>query len=183
MHYNAAGECDRMGSKYESFLFPLVSLLMGTFFSAVGKYTGSQDKRNEKILDITAIALVCFFNLMNVYSLWLMFKSSLPETEVSPNFSFRLTAVGLGTVFVIMGNIMPKATRNSTFGLRTSWSMKDDLSWQKCQRIGGIVTVISGILIFAAGIFLSDTVCLIAVCVLFFLWFTVSLAASYAVSR
>ena len=34
-HYNAAGEVDRLGSKYESFIFPAATVVMGGFFLLV----------------------------------------------------------------------------------------------------------------------------------------------------
>ena len=41
---------------------------------------------------------------------------------------------------------MPKAQRNSVLGLRTKWSMADDVCWQKSQRLGGFLMVGTGIL-------------------------------------
>ena len=41
---------------------------------------------------------------------------------------------------------MPKAERNSLFGLRTKWSMANDRCWQQSQRFSGYVFLISGII-------------------------------------
>jgi len=41
---------------------------------------------------------------------------------------------------------MPKAERNSLFGLRTKWSMANDWCWQQSQRLGGYASVLLGII-------------------------------------
>ena len=60
--------------------------------------------------------------------------------------------LGAKTLFLLLaaslipaGNYMPKARRNSLFGLRTKWSMADDVCWQKSQRIGGYLMMVTGI--------------------------------------
>ena len=52
----------------------------------------------------------------------------------------------LAASFLPLGNKMPKATRNSLYGLRTKWSMADDVCWQKSQRLGGYLLMGTGIL-------------------------------------
>ena len=58
----------------------------------------------------------------------------------------KLIAVILCASFIPLGNIMPKAERNSLFGLRTKWSMANDRCWQQSQRFAGYVFVITCIL-------------------------------------
>ena len=53
----------------------------------------------------------------------------------------------MGVVFIILGNIMPKLKVNSVLGFRTKWSMKNDEVWKKCQKVSGMTTRISGIVI------------------------------------
>ena len=52
----------------------------------------------------------------------------------------------LAASFILIGNLMPKAQRNSVFGLRTKWSNASDHCWQQSQRLGGFVMVITGVL-------------------------------------
>lgn len=56
----------------------------------------------------------------------------------------KLTNIGVGTMLIILGNLMPKVKRNGLFGLRTSWSMENDEIWNKSQRFGGKAAVICG---------------------------------------
>ena len=56
----------------------------------------------------------------------------------------RIVFVALGILLVIVGNIMPKARMNSLCGLRTPWSMKNEVTWKKSQRFGGISFIGAG---------------------------------------
>lgn len=75
MHYNMAGEIDRWGSKYESFIFPVLIILFSLFInrfiehyqkvqlnSADGVELENAEK-NEKACYYTALIIITVFNL------------------------------------------------------------------------------------------------------------------------
>ena len=51
---------------------------------------------------------------------------------------------------------MPKARRNSLFGLRTKWSLSSDAVWQKSQRFAGITGVAAGLLLILLAAALNE---------------------------
>ena len=64
-HYNAAGAVDRMGSKYESLIWPVTTALMGGFFLLMTRFVKSTSEK--KILHITGIVIELFFIALGVY--------------------------------------------------------------------------------------------------------------------
>ena len=51
MHYNFAGEVDRIGSKYEDLLFPGITLVLGAVFTLLARKEGKkQENTNEKAI-------------------------------------------------------------------------------------------------------------------------------------
>ena len=80
-----------------------------------------------------------------------------------------------------MGFWMPKVERNSLAGLRTSWSMKNDVVWQKSQQFGGYAFVVCGFLVLASSVFLSDLPLLISIVGIIVRGAIVSSAASYQI--
>ena len=44
MHYNLSGQIDRIGSKYENLIFPLLTDVMGAFFLYIIKYLNKKAK-------------------------------------------------------------------------------------------------------------------------------------------
>ena len=52
---------------------------------------------------------------------------------------------GIGLLFIILGNYMPRVKQNYTFGCKTPWALADEHNWTRTQRMGGIVFVIIGV--------------------------------------
>lgn len=144
VHYNAAGEIDRWGSKYEFLLFPFFSSVMGIFMGFLARHEGRQGREeNAKVVVGTGIWVLVLFNGLWLFFLWKGLKGAgLTETATLGVKGLYLL---LTASLIPMGNVMPKARRNSLFGLRTKWSMADDVCWQKSQRAGGYLLMLTGI--------------------------------------
>ena len=143
VHYNAAGEIDRWGSKYEFLLLPFFTVVMGVFMSLVARREGKQGRgENEAVVAGVGICVLVMFNALWLFFFW----KSLAGTDLRGNedLSVKVIFLLLAGSFLPLGNIMPKARRNSLFGLRTKWSMADDVCWQKSQRLGGFLLVGTG---------------------------------------
>lgn len=174
VHYNAAGEIDRIGSKYEYLLLPCFCALFAGAFLLLARYLSRKDARNARALHICNLAMCASFDVLNAI---LMCKalSAQPFANVDPA---KLSAIFLGVLLIILGNIMPKATRNAAFGLRTTWSTKNDTVWQRCQRFGGFTGVGAGLLLVILSCFLPDAAITTAMLALIILWTAVSIVAS-----
>lgn len=154
-HYGISGEVDRWGSKYETLIFPGVTIIFGIIMLIITKYASKQEKggnNNQKIGIITGILLLLLFNIMTFYFLYTDFNKveNLASVPIDPS---QLIFISLGVIIMILGNIMPKVKMNSMIGLRTTWSMKNEITWKKCQRFGGISFIIIGILIIITNLF------------------------------
>lgn len=144
VHYNIRGEADRCGSKYEYLIMPFVNLIFGGFMAWLANREGKQGRdMNERIVGIMNNWILVLFNGMWIFFMWNAMKQGSGDLgELAEKVILMLLAVSL----VPMGNIMPKAQRNSLFGLRTKWSMANDHCWNQSQRIGGWIMVGTGIL-------------------------------------
>ncbi len=160
-HYDFNGKITRWGSKYESLISPIWTILFGFFMLGMARYCAKKEedgKNNENICLITGIACLILFNALTGYSLYTDFTKveNLSLVVVDIN---QITFGILGVSMIIIGNIMPKARLNSIFGLRTSWSMKNELTWKKSQRFGGILFIIAGIIIFVVSCLTKGMTC------------------------
>ena len=95
----------------------------------------------------------------------------------------RLTVMAIGAMLMILGNFMPKARRNSFYGLRTGWSLSSDEVWQKSQRFAGHTSVLCGVIMVLLAAFLDGFHCLIMSTVLVLLWMIASVVMSYRYYR
>ncbi|MGN0474312.1 MAG: SdpI family protein [Acutalibacteraceae bacterium] len=147
MHYGINGQVDRWGSKYENLIFPVLTIVLGAFMLIVAKFSSDDEssmKNNEKVTIITNIAVLLLFNAINLYFIYTSLASVSDLNSATVDI-FSLIFVILGIGFVFIGNIMPKAKLNSLIGLRTPWSMKNEETWRRCQRFGGISGIITGV--------------------------------------
>lgn len=53
----------------------------------------------------------------------------------------------LGLLLIVLGNLMPKAKQNYSFGIKTPWALDDPENWERSNRVGGWCMVIAGILV------------------------------------
>jgi uncharacterized membrane protein len=67
----------------------------------------------------------------------------------------RVLPIGLGILFIVIGNLLPRARPNWFVGIRTPWTLSSDRVWEKTHRFGGHVFVAGGIIILLAGLTLG----------------------------
>lgn len=166
MHYDIAGKVDRYGSKYENFIFPVTILFFTLFWLLMIRYferkaeRAEQEKEREEaksnagVIYIAAYGTTVMFDVMQCFLLFknILVSASAPSyvlpSYMQPFFDFHVvTTVLLGIFMIVIGNYLPKAKLNSIVGIRTVWSMKNDVVWSKSNRFGGILFVICGALI------------------------------------
>ena len=181
-HYNSAGVVDRMGSKYESLIWPATTAFMGGFFLLMTRFVKTASEK--KVLHIVGIVMELFFIALGVY---FMIKSIVYDpTAAVPDINTdvgRMACIAIGIVLIVLGNFMPKISRNKLFGLRTTWTLKSDVVWQKSNRFCGICSVACGLLMVLSAAVLPSSAVLIACVGLFAAWVVLSVLASYRYSK
>jgi uncharacterized membrane protein len=55
-------------------------------------------------------------------------------------------------LFIVIGNLLPRARPNWFVGIRTPWTLSSDRVWEKTHRFGGHVFVVVGILMILSGV-------------------------------
>ena len=163
-HYGFDNQVTRWGSKYEALLYPLVIVLMGYFMLAMAKL-GAKDeehgKNNETVLLISGILILLLFHVLNAYSLYTSFVKAENLSSVPLDLNQLIFGI-TGVLMIVIGNVMPKLLMNSVVGLRTHWSMKNEVTWKKCQRMGGISFMAGGVIIIGIAVALKGIPCLLS---------------------
>ena len=160
-HYDFNNQVTRWGSKYEAFIFPVITLIFGFFMLGMARYSAKHEeagKNNENVCIMTGIVSLIVFNAMTVYFLYTSYHKVENLSFVTVDVNQLLFGI-LGASMIVLGNIMPKLRRNSYIGLRTGWSMKNEVTWKKSQRFGGISFIIAGMIIILISCFIKGTAC------------------------
>lgn len=163
-HYDLYMNIDRWGSKYESLLFPAFTIIMAAFMYGMSCFAAKQEngESNQKVLLISGTAINLMFTAMTVWSLLLAFKA-VENQKIDGGISINIIFISTGIVMTVIGNFLPKCKLNSVIGIRTKWSMANEDVWFKCQRFGGVLFVVCGIIMaFVSAVIESVTLLLAA---------------------
>ncbi|ANB60292.1 SdpI family protein [Anoxybacteroides amylolyticum] len=142
IHWNAAGEADSFTNKWwGALLFPI--FLTGIVVLVI--FLPKLDPRKENYKKFAKVYRV----FLHVFVLFLF---SLHVVTLAYNMGFPVQVdvvvpIGVGVLFIVLGNYMPKIKPNYFFGIRTPWTLENEEVWQKTHRVGGKVFVIMGGLI------------------------------------
>lgn len=155
-HYGANGAVTRWGSKYEDLILPAIAVLFGFFMRWMEKVAAEQENNgnhnNENLMQITGICSLAVLNVMVYYFLYADFRQVTQLSQIDIDLYSLLFAL-LGIALIVCGNFLPKAKMNSVVGLRTVWSVKNERTWAKCQKFGGISSIVAGVLIAVGCLF------------------------------
>ena len=59
----------------------------------------------------------------------------------------RLMPLGIGLLFVFLGNYLTRVEPNWFIGIRTPWTLSSDTVWRRTHRTGGLLMVIGGLIL------------------------------------
>ena len=135
MHYNFNGEINRWGTKYESFILPIITIIFAFIFQLL-KFT-KNNVANAKPYEALSLGFLFIFNIFNFIFLYYCFY---PRIFGATNLINAIMCVML----IIFGNFFPKLKQNSFVGLRLYWTLNNEIVWYKTHRLAGIVWVIGG---------------------------------------
>jgi uncharacterized membrane protein len=58
----------------------------------------------------------------------------------------RVVPFVIGTLFIVLGNLLPRFRSNFFLGIRTPWTLSNERVWARTHRVGGYVMVVAGLL-------------------------------------
>ena len=63
----------------------------------------------------------------------------------------RIVPMGVGALFILLGNVLPRARPNWWFGVRTPWTLSSDQVWTRTHRVAGYLLTGAGIVCVAGA--------------------------------
>jgi uncharacterized membrane protein len=150
-HWNIAGEPDGFSGKLEAVLFaPALSLALLILLNLLPRI----DPRRAAYEDFQTVyrfivnSIMAFMLFIHVLTLgaglgW--------QVEIG-----RAVSAGVGVLFVLMGEVMPRVRRNYFVGVRTPWTLSSDEVWRKTHRFSGKLFMLLGLLMIVAAALLPE---------------------------
>ena len=156
IHYDSSWRVDGYGSKYVDYLLPAVVIVFTAIFALLirnkekAAEAAQTDKErqdnlaNAKTIAISTVGVTAGFAVMQCAFLYGQSKD-LSGEALSSSIIAKVTYISVAVLLIIMGNYIPRTKRNGLIGLRCTWSMYNDVTWERSNRFGGRVLFITGI--------------------------------------
>jgi len=173
VHWDTHSRVDRLGSPAElALIFPFtITALLVLLLGIAAAARGSALDRSREAYGRFAVLILGV--LVALHAAFLLAGLGRPINLIA----FPLAM--LGFVWLVLGNMMGKIRRNTIMGIRTPWTLKSDVVWERAHRMCGPLMVTHGLLILLAAIlcpwwitlvvFFAGTV-LLVVWALFYSW-------------
>jgi len=151
-HFGVNGQADGWSSRgVAAFGLPLAALGMFGLFHLLPRILPRRQNFllfEDTYWAITTLVLAFFFAMHVV-----MLGMALGWPVDMPTF----VVLGIGSMFVILGNLMPRVKPNWLLGIRTPWTLESESVWRETHRVGGRTMVLGG-LITMLGVFFPTEV-------------------------
>jgi uncharacterized membrane protein len=143
-HWNAAGQVNGWLPKFwGAFLIPIMMAALWLIFLVLPKIS-PRGFEMEPFLRAWGVMKVTVLGLMLTLDV-LILRAATHSGELSQTAMF----VGMGILFVVLGNLLGKVTRNFFVGIRTPWTLASEEVWNRTHRLAGKLIVVAGLVVVA----------------------------------
>ena len=141
-HWSLNGTPDGYSSRLWALaIIPVMLVIMTVIFNVLPKI----DPRHENYVKF----LSSYWLIANAVIVFLLVAHGL-IIAAGLGFSIkidRLMPMGIGLLFVFLGNFLTRVEPNWFVGIRTPWTLSSDTVWRRTHRTGGWVFVIGGLVL------------------------------------
>jgi uncharacterized membrane protein len=140
-HFNIDGIADRYSSKLFTVLaflgLAVLLYLILTFIPFFDPFWKKIQRRYSLFLLLRDFVLL-FFLFLYLLVILSAKRGRLPKNALG---------IGIGFLFILIGNYLPRLPRNFFFGVRVPWTLASETVWRKTHILCGWAFVVSGILV------------------------------------
>jgi uncharacterized membrane protein len=146
-HWNAHGVVNGWSSRaVAAWLMPgimAIAALLLPLLPNIDPRRANYDKFRETY-DLVVNAVITMIGVMHV--------ATLDAGLGWPISMQRITPLMVGGLFLLLGNVMPRARPNWWFGIRTPWTLSNDRVWERTHRLGGYLFVGAGLMMMLVAV-------------------------------
>jgi uncharacterized membrane protein len=147
VHWNASGQVDRYGGKFEGLLLlPLMALgiyLLMRYLPNIDPGRVNYARFGGAYTAIRAGVLVLMAGIYGMVIAWVLH---------APVDMSRAVPVAVGALFVLFGSVLGQVKPNWFVGIRTPWTLSSTESWARTHRLGGRLFIALGLLFAVTGL-------------------------------
>jgi uncharacterized membrane protein len=151
VHWNLEGEIDRYGSRTTLLMIPILLPLLTylTFlFAPLMDKKGQLGKMGANYNRLK-FSVVLFTAVLASYILFAAREQTILLPSMIPGL--------IGLLFAVLGNYFPVLKQNIYIGIKTPWTLKSELVWDKTHRLAGRYWFFGGLSIVISSLFLDHS--------------------------
>lgn len=156
MHFDIQGRPDRWGDRNElAGTFALMAGLVGLTAGGMSWFAArTEDPSRRRGLRVGQLVSLLAIAVITVILAMTILGAGQGDLAASPG----LATAGLGFVMLVIGAFLGRVAPNPVVGVRTPWSYKSRLAWDRSNRLAGRLFFGLGLAGVLAGPFLGATV-------------------------
>lgn len=140
-HWNAAGDVDGYTAKpWGVVIMPIMAVAIWILMKVIPRISpkgyGTEDFQG--VVNLFQLMIVGFMCAIGVLTLLAAAGYGVRVDLVVP--------IGVGLLFVALGNYFTKVRKNFFIGIRTPWTLASDEVWARTHRLGGRIFMLTGLL-------------------------------------
>jgi uncharacterized membrane protein len=146
-HFNLQGEPDDWaGRTFAAFMMPVFALVLMGMFHLIPKITPRRAnlERFDDTYWLIANASIGFVCALHVLVLGRALGWPIDITSAM--------LLGVGAMFMVIGNVLPRTRSNWWIGIRTPWTMESESVWRATHRLAGKTFMIGGAITIAGAL-------------------------------
>jgi uncharacterized membrane protein len=151
VHWNLQGLADGFSYKIPG-IFGLVMIITATalFLNILPRFERMKEnlESSQDLFQAIIFSTITFLYAIEILILMISIGVVIAMGVMIPTL--------LGSLFVVLGSLMPYLKRNTTVGFRLPWTLRDDRVWKKTHEHGGRIFLLSGLSIIVASPFAGD---------------------------
>lgn len=141
VHWGLDGQPNRYAGKAEGLLLPpLVAMSMAVVFRIIPIIEPRQRNLLRSYVAYRAVGLSVAGFILALHLLVTARLLGLIHVGMT-----MIAGVGMGILFMALGNYMGKVRSNFLFGIRTPWTLTSNIAWDKTHRLGGRLMFLTGL--------------------------------------
>ncbi len=147
IHWGADGQANGYASKTVGlFLLPLTTAGVAALFWLIPVIEPRRAnlEKSGKAFSAIAVGVVVLLAAIDVLVVAAALGADIDMTLIA--------FVGIGLLFVVIGNYLPKVRSNYLVGIRTPWTLTSERAWDRTHRLGGRLFVLEGIVLILLGL-------------------------------
>ena len=142
MHWNIHGEINAWYPKFPgAFMIPGIGIVITIMATILPKIDPKKEnyERFKPQYYIIRLILVVFFAILQMVIIFISMGATFIKVDT-------IVKLMVGILIIVLGNLMPKFKQNYFVGIKTPWTLANEVVWAKTHRHGGFVWFIIGLI-------------------------------------